>query len=601
LRPQSSIDHTFYYSQNPPFPESLCYTSAKKDKTVENLCVGPLVRAVHHDGVAIWTEWNHPCEVILTAVLDRSQNQEVGMVSVHSRTVTIGGRYYALSLLTNLQPATWYSYRVSDSAQEGELSSSAEETIIQCFRTLDLPNAENALRLAYGSCRRLSAVEPDALSALGSWLVRSRDERESLWPRLLLLIGDQIYADDPADKPEHAPSLKHKMHLPEQLLLQSFEDFAHIYVKTWTGDQGVRQVLAVLPTYMIFDDHEITNSWNISPAWRANVLEQGFEQTLVDGLVAYWVYQGWGNIGLQQRDEHDLLAIMQHAEQSGEDALEALRSRVRQAIYEEKVLQWDYTLPTMPPIFVADMRADRPALLDGRSRTDVVPRIMSQEQMMRLRNWMQEHDASTTLLVSSVPALLPPVIGFAEYIMGARPLQNISSGFLRRLGHLLAGGQQRIALRMSFDHWPVFGATWRELIALFATRKQDLVILSGDVHFSYAMSARRPFLRTKRQTALYQLVASPFRNKLEQRERSLILGQAWIKRAIYGGLYTRMLPLLRSKEAKRAPSGMLFQNVVALVTLWPQTQTEGKYSIRQVYLGVRENKLEEIASQVLSG
>ena len=50
---------------------------------------------------------------------------------------------------------------------------------------------------------------------------------------------------------------------------------------------------------MIFDDHEITNSWNTSPDWRARALSHGLEPMLVDGLVAYWVYQGWGNPGAQ--------------------------------------------------------------------------------------------------------------------------------------------------------------------------------------------------------------------------------------------------------------------------------------------------------------
>jgi len=289
---------------------------------------------------------------------------------------------------------------------------------------------------------------------------------------------------------------------------------------------------------------------------------------------------------------------MKQATQSGEDALEDLRACIRQAVYEETPLSWHYEIPTMPPIFVADVRADRPAILDGSNPADVVPRIMSREQMVQLRAWMQEHAASTALLVSSVPAVLPPVIGFAEYVMGVRPFQSVSSSLVRRLGQILAGIQQKLALRFSFDHWPVFGATWHELIELLDTRKRDLVILSGDVHFSYAMSARRTFFPTKRCVALYQLVASPFKNTLEWRDKRLILGQAWIKRAIYGGLYTRMLPLLRTKGAKHVHFDMMFQNAIALVTFWPQSQ--GNYCIRQVYLGVKHKTLVEIGSTVVN-
>src|SRR5581483_3552716 len=230
-----------------------------------------------------------------------------------------------------------------------------------------------------------------------------------------------------------------------QRAARSFEEFARLYTEAWTSDEGIRQVLAALPTSMIFDDHEILNGWNLSPTWRVQVLQRGGERTLVDGLVADWVYQGWGNIGLQGADEHDLLAIMQIASQSGEDALEALRTRVRQAVYEEKTLQWDYTLPTMPPIFVVDVRADRPAAWNRTGGAEVVARILSQEQMARLRAWSKKHDASLALLVSSVPALLPPFIGLAEYLMGVRLFQYASSGPLQWLRRKLAGIQQRLS------------------------------------------------------------------------------------------------------------------------------------------------------------
>ncbi len=270
-----------------------------------------------------------------------------------------------------------------------------------------------------------------------------------------------------------------------------------MYIESWTFDEGIRQVFAVLPTYMIFDDHEIRNAWNASPTWRAHVLQRGLEQTLVDGLVTYWVYQGWGNIAMQNADTHPLLAIMHQAAQNGEDPLEDLRACIRQSVYKETALQWHYDIPTMPPIFVADVRADRPAILNGADPTGVTPRIMSQQQMTQLHTWMQAHPASPALLVSSVPVLLPPVIGLTEYLMGVRPFQNVTSTPMHRLGKKLAGVQQRLASRMSFEHWPVFAATLHELIKLLDTRKHDLIILSGDVHFSYAMCARRTFFHHK--------------------------------------------------------------------------------------------------------
>jgi hypothetical protein len=557
---------------------------------MEQLRVGPNVRAIRPDSVAVWTEWNYSCAVTLTATpSDRFPQPDA--FAVCARTVLVGGRHYALSVLTGLQPATWYTYHVS--ASPGDRPPfSAEGTPVQCFRTLALPNQGTALRLAYGSCRKLSAQGPDALSALGSWLLRFLDRRDECWPHILLLIGDQIYADDFLEEGKQTP-LSPRPARP-------FEEFARLYTEAWTADAGIRQVLAALPTSMIFDDHEITNGWNISTTWRVQALQRGEEQTLVDGLVAYWVYQGWGNLGLQKAEEHDLLTIMQRASQSGEDALEVLRARVRQAVYEEQTLQWDYALPTMPPTFVADVRADRPVAWKRAGGAEVVARILSREQMARLSAWSQTHDASMALIVSSVPALLPPLIGLAEYLMGVRLSGRTSSPFswfLRRLASI----QQRVSLRMSFDHWPVFGATWRELSELLATRQRDLIVLSGDVHFSYAMWARGTRLSSKKQATLYQFVASPFKNTLGRLEGLMVRGQAWIKRARYGRLQCHVLPLRLPEGAKRRPSCMLFQNVVALVTFSPHPTNEGAYSIQHRYLGVKDTTLEEIASTTVDG
>lgn len=542
--------------------------------------IGPLVRSIHPDAVAIWSEWSQPCEVVLIVTPINSQQEAC---STCTRTVNVGGRYFALSRVSGLQPATWYNYTLRNSAS----SPGRESELLQCFRTLDVPDAKNPLRLAYGSCRKLSDMQPDAFSAFGSWLLHHQDERESLWPRFLLMIGDQIYADEYVEKPGKGRFAR----------VQSFEDFARIYTETWTSDDGIRQVFAALPTYMIFDDHEITNAWNLWPAWRARALAHGIEQTLVDGLVAYWVYQGWGNIGLQSADEHVLLNLMRQGEQSGEDMLEALREQVRKSVYEETSIRWHYEISTSPPLFIMDARADRPAILNGSDPTSNASRILSQEQMEQLTAWMQAHADETTVLVSSVPALLPPVIGLAEYVAGARPFQHAAIAPLRRLGKMLAARQQKLALGMSFDHWPVFNATWRELVHLFKQRQRDLVILSGDVHFSYAMVARS--FPSRKRARLYQLVASPFRNALGRRDKRLIVWQSYVKRAIYGGLSSSILPLREVKTEKRVPRDMLFQNVVAMVTFWPKDDAQGKHIIRQMYLGSKDGELEEVATSVV--
>ena len=546
------------------------------------LRVGPLVRAIRSDSVTIWTEWYQPCEVTISVRLTAEQGVNSETITVRGHTVTVGERHYALSLLTGLQAASWYDYQVQRETRHG-VSVADAQAMLQCFRTLDAPDSHTPLRLAYGSCRRLSAETGDALSAFGPWLLRHWHERETRWPHLLLMIGDQIYADEPGERKQAA---------------QTFEEFAYMYEQAWRADVNVRQLLAMLPTYTIFDDHEIMNDWNITPTWHAEMLREGKEQTFIDGLVAYWLYQGWGNIGLQEADSHPLLQIMQQAAQNGQDALEPLRALLRQSLYQQIRLQWHYTIPTAPPIFVTDLRTDRALPHDKANPVDVVPRIMSEVQMEALRTWLRVHADSTVLVACSVPAILPPLIGLAEYITGLRPFQQARIRFLRLLGHKLAAFQEKLAIDLSFDHWPAFNDTWRELVALLDTRRYDIVMLSGDVHFSYAMSACRHRWR-KRSATLYQLVASPFRNILGLRDEQLVLGQAWMKRADFGGLHARVLPMREPATRRRVQHDMLFENVVALVTCQPRSGERGAYDIQQVYLGLVEEELQEVGETVM--
>jgi hypothetical protein len=58
----------------------------------------------------------------------------------------------------------------------------------------------------------------------------------------------------------------------------------------------VRRALANVATYMVFDDHEVCEDWNITAGWvtkvRGNALGR---QVLRNGMAAYAVFQAWGN------------------------------------------------------------------------------------------------------------------------------------------------------------------------------------------------------------------------------------------------------------------------------------------------------------------
>jgi phosphodiesterase/alkaline phosphatase D-like protein len=562
-----------------------------------HLRVGPLVRATSASSTVIWAEFSQACEVTLCAEPHHATPEDAALCTT-TRTVTVGGRHYAAPQLHGLQPATYYRYHLSIVAnnqgfvEEPETAHPHESSLsMHYFRTLYTSTTppqkyypKVPLRIAYGSCRKSGDSETDALSAFGTWLRRHSEQRETMWPHILLLIGDQIYADEPPQQLcQTYPQLRDGAKI--------FADFALLHEYAWTKDEGIRQVLATLPTYMIFDDHEITNNWNTSPTWRAKAIENGMEQVLVDGLVAYWIYQGWGN--LYERNElHPLLTIIQQAEQSGADALEALRACVKKEVYATTTICWHYEIPTTPSIFVMDARADRSTVFShDPQEIYALARIMSQSQMRELQSWIQRQNTDLSILVSSVPMLLPPLIGLAEYFMGVRLWQRT---LLRWLGLQLARFQQQVASKASFDHWPLYGATWREFVQLLREQTRRVLVLSGDVHFSYAAEAH---IRGTR-SCIYQFVSTPFQNMLTRKDRRLIERQAMIRRASYGGVHnTHILPLTSADGTKRVERDLLFQNTLALVTVQPQQGD--KYDVQHEYLGIADGQMEVVARTTL--
>lgn len=64
------------------------------------------------------------------------------------------------------------------------------------------------------------------------------------------------------------------------------------------GLRAVRRALANVPTYMIFDDHDVTDDWYINREWCDRVLSTPDSlgpRIIRNALIAYAVMQGWGN------------------------------------------------------------------------------------------------------------------------------------------------------------------------------------------------------------------------------------------------------------------------------------------------------------------
>ena len=58
-----------------------------------------------------------------------------------------------------------------------------------------------------------------------------------------------------------------------------------------------RWFFSVVPSAMIFDDHDMIDDWNISASWVRDIRnEPWWRAHVVGGLVSYWIYQHLGNL-----------------------------------------------------------------------------------------------------------------------------------------------------------------------------------------------------------------------------------------------------------------------------------------------------------------
>jgi hypothetical protein len=60
--------------------------------------------------------------------------------------------------------------------------------------------------------------------------------------------------------------------------------------------KNVRRAMANVPTYMMFDDHDVTDDWNMLRDWCERVYASRLgRRVIMNGLLSYAVFQAWGN------------------------------------------------------------------------------------------------------------------------------------------------------------------------------------------------------------------------------------------------------------------------------------------------------------------
>ncbi len=466
--------------------------------TQPRLLLGPVLRHVGETTATVWVQTDRPTVV--------------EVLGTRAPTFTVAGHHYALVDVTGLQPATSTPYEVHlDSQRVWPRHGSAWPA--SRIRTR---GGGGELQVVFGSCRHAKPDEPREASKLGIdaldvYATRLASIPPHEWPDALLLLGDQVYADNPTSQTRRWLASRRDRR-PPVMEAANFCEYVRLYSESWS-DEELRWLLSTIPTAMIFDDHDVRDDWNTSAAWRRRVTgEQWWSDRIRGGLASYWIYQHAGNLDPAHRAQDPTYRAVLEAEG---DAWPVLERMADAADADATSIRWSFRWDLdRVRLVMVDTRCGRVltegrrAMLDGAEFSWVADNIGSAVT-----------DSVDHLLVgSSLPWLLPPVVSDVQSANEVACARGSAAG-------------ERFRQAVDLEHWPAFRESFDRLAAILRRvasapgAPATVSVLSGDVHHSYAARAR---FEEPTPSPVHQLVCSPVHHAVPGHFK-LALRVSWLR------------------------------------------------------------------------
>jgi hypothetical protein len=468
-----------------------------------SLVLGPLLRYVGETEAVLWVETDSPCEVEI--------------LGTRERTFCVCDHHYALVCCGELERGSWHEYEVR---LDGERVWPQDDGFpASTFHTYP---KEEPLQIAFGSCRVAAPHEPPfslrkdedprgrEIDALRTMALRMRDEPRERFPDVLLMLGDQVYADEVSPGTRAFIETRRDPAEPPGERVLDFEDYTRLYLESWS-EPAIRWLLSTVSTAMIFDDHDVHDDWNISQAWLEEMRQHEWWNEHIRGaLSSYWVYQHLGNLAPEAHRDDELLNRVKEAH----DAEELLEEFAFRADRGSSGARWSYC---------RDLGRTRLIVIDSRAG-----RVLEEGKRSMLDDdeweWVHEHATGGfdhLLVATSLPWLLGHGMHFLEGWSEA-----VAGG---EWGSVAAGAAEKLRQTADMEHWAAFQESFARLAELFRAvgtgergePPASIVALSGDVHHAYLFEVGYP-RGTGLKTGVWQAVCSPYRNPLEKRERQSI-------------------------------------------------------------------------------
>ncbi len=240
----------------------------------------------------------------------------------------------------------------------------------------------------------------------------------------------------------------------------------------------VRRALANIATYMICDDHEITDDWYLDGAWCRQVLSRPLGRRILrNAILAYALFQAWGNTpdqfagqngrallttlnawcGDEDWQKIDQLALIEEI-----IGLPASFDGTGELPHLARALHWHYTYEgPQYRVIVMDTRTQR----HYRSPEEF-PGLLSQKAMERQITAHTGEGPPVTILISATP------------VVGVDFIESIQ--FWSRW---------RVRDNYAYDReaWALEWGTFQRFLKTISKLKR-VVILSGDVHYAFGSS-----------------------------------------------------------------------------------------------------------------
>ena len=489
--------------------------STDPDKTLPAVLVGPILRRASPKQICLQLISSRIVEYRLELYGPDGLITELEQKQVESLNYPLGSHCWLNTLIINFDRPLPTHQKLKYDLQIIEQGASAL-SIADWAPELRYPGeplpsfqlTERLQRLAHGSCRKPHHRGGDGLVRLDQQCEASLERR----PDLLIMSGDQLYADDVAGPMLFAcHQLANRLGLPdeeiegaavscaselerdprcyyqrsellpdseatEDLLFQQEQEIINEFA---AGMTAVARVLANTPTYMIFDDHDVTDDWNLSAAWEMAAYGHPFSARIIgNAMIGYLLFQGLGNEPerLKEHFHEPLLQLLNGPTTTQHQQFTELM---------QSYPYWGYEIPIEPGIVVLDTRTQR-------WRSERSPQkpsgLMDWEQLVDLQQCLINR--KQVILVSAAP------------IFGVKLIEAIQRVFT------LIGKP----LMVDAENWMAHPGSANVILNIFRHSRtpEQFVVLSGDVHYSFVYDIKLRFRNGGPR--IYQITSSGLRN-----------------------------------------------------------------------------------------